>query len=84
MNDKRLLIGIILSIGLVMALNIIVFAVLWDALHGDAPGLSENATQILTGAFGGIIGILGSFLGFQVADSRRNQEQESRPNVEPD
>jgi hypothetical protein len=46
-------------------LNLIVAAVLYDAIFSEGPGLSENATQILTGTFGGIIGVLGSYIGYR-------------------
>jgi hypothetical protein len=62
-----------LALALAIALNVIVAAVLVDAAtnHRDA-GLSENATQILTGAFGGIIGILGTYLGYEHSIDRRH------------
>lgn len=72
-DANRSVVGIILAIGICTALNIIVMAVLWDAIHGKNPGLSENATQVLTGAFGGIIGILGGFLGY--AAGKRDQSE---------
>lgn len=61
----RELTPIILAIGLATAVNIITLASLWDALNSDGPGLSENATQVLTTAFGGIIGVLGATLGYK-------------------
>lgn len=57
-------VAIILAIGVATAVNIITLAVLLDALLSEGPGLSENATQILTGAFGAILGVLGSFVGY--------------------
>jgi hypothetical protein len=58
-------VAIILAIGVATALNAIVAAVLIDALRSDGPGLSENATQVLTAAFGGIIGVLGAYIGYR-------------------
>ena len=63
----RDLVPLILAIGVATALNCITFAVLYDAIFSDVSGLSENATQIITGAFGGILGVLGSYMGFKVA-----------------
>ena len=58
-------VAIILAIGLAVAINTIVLAVLYDAIASEGPGLSENATQVMTTAFGGIIGVLGAYLGFR-------------------
>ena len=54
---------IIVAVALGTALNMVTFAVLWDALFGKNPGLSDNALQLLTGWGGGIIGIIGAFVG---------------------
>jgi hypothetical protein len=67
--------AIILAIGLGTAINAITIAVLIDAIVSAGPGLSENATQILTTAFGGIIGVLGSYIGFRSATSSRDLGQ---------
>ena len=59
-------IALVLAIGLVTALNVICVAILYDALRDPAEaGISENATQILTGWGGGIIGILGAVFGYK-------------------
>jgi hypothetical protein len=58
-------VSIIIAIGLASAVNCITIAVLFDAVRSSQPGLSENATQVLTGAFGGMIGILGAQLGYR-------------------
>jgi hypothetical protein len=67
----RDLVAIILAIGLAMSLLTIVAAVMYDAVRSDTPGLSENATQILTGWGGGVVGVLGSYLGFRAGEARR-------------
>lgn len=64
-------VAIILAVGLALAINMICFAVLWDALRSDTPGLSENATQILTTAFGGILGVVGSYIGYRAGTQDR-------------
>ena len=65
-------IGILLAVGICTALNIIVVAVLYDAIFSKGPGLSENATQILTGWGGGIIGILGAMVGLKYGPGGQN------------
>ena len=65
-------IALTLAVGLCTALNIITFAVLYDALRDpSSAGLSENATQILTGWGGGIIGILGAVFGYKAGSEQR-------------
>ena len=65
-------VAIVLAIGISVALNIVTVAILWAAYHrlGVDPdsGLSENGTQLLTGAFGGIIGVLGSYIGYMTGN----------------
>ena len=68
-RDHRDTAAVILAVGLATALNVIVTAVFYDAIFSNDSGLSENATQILTGWGGGIIGILGSWLGYRAASS---------------
>lgn len=58
-------VAITLAVGLATAINCMTFGILYDAIHSSEPGISENATQILTTAFGGIIGVLGSYIGFK-------------------
>jgi hypothetical protein len=59
-------VAIYLAIGIATALNLITFGVLYDAITSEGPGLSSNATQVLVMGFGGIIGVLGSYLGYKV------------------
>lgn len=63
-------VAVILAVGVSTAMNIVTIAVLIDALLDDGPGLSENATQILTGAFGGMLGVLGAYLGYRAGQTR--------------
>jgi H+/Cl- antiporter ClcA len=65
----RDLVAVVLAIGIAVALIVIVSAVMYDAVRSDTPGLSENATQILTGWGGGIMGVLGAYLGFRAGDT---------------
>jgi hypothetical protein len=59
-------VAIYLAIGIATALNLITLGVLYDAITSEGPGLSSNATQVLVMGFGGIIGVLGSYLGYKV------------------
>lgn len=73
-------VALVLALALALAMNLLMFGVVYDAVRSDTPGLSENATQIITTAFGGILGVLGSYLGFRAATSasaateRRDQQ----------
>jgi hypothetical protein len=73
MSDERSrgtsdVVAIILAAGIALALNIVVVALLWAAVQRLGidvnSGISENGTQLLTGWGGGIIGVLGSYIGF--------------------
>lgn len=69
-------VALVLALGLVIAMNTFTAAVLWDAIHSDESGLSENATQVLTGWGGGIIGILGAMFGARLGASNRGSGPE--------
>lgn len=77
-------VAIILAIGIAIALNVITVALLYTALiaraHGADIGLSENGTQLLTGWGGGIIGVLGSYIGFTFG--KRKGEQNGKTELE--
>lgn len=60
------IVAVIMAIGISLALNMMTFAAIYAAFHipqGADPGLSENATQVLTGWGGGMIGVLGAYVG---------------------
>jgi uncharacterized YccA/Bax inhibitor family protein len=59
---------VILAVGIALAVNVVTGAVLYDAVRSEGPGLSDNATQLLTTAFGGIIGVLGAYVGYRARD----------------
>jgi len=74
------IVAAILAIGIATAVNAITFAVLYDAIeHPEQAGLSDNATQIMTTAFGGIIGVLGSYVGYRAGKDRNDDN--GRDNV---
>lgn len=60
------IVGIILALGIAGALNVITFALVWDVLSspGALPPLSENTTQVLTGWGGGMLAVLGAYVGY--------------------
>lgn len=62
-------VALVLAVGLCTAMNTFTLAVLYDAVMSDESGLSENATQVLTGWGGGIIGILGAVFGARLGQS---------------
>lgn len=80
---------VILAIGLVTALNLITVAVLWDALFNqNPPGLTDNAVQLLTGWGGGIIGVVGAYVGYKTATvserAKRGEPEESEEDERTD
>lgn len=76
-----IIVAVILAVGMCTAVNVFTAAVLVDALLSDQPGLSENATQILTGWGGGIIGIIGALVGYQAGHTTATAPQ--APTGEP-
>lgn len=76
-GESREWVAIILAIGLVGAFFVLTIAILWASITQDPSRLSENATQILSAVFGGIIGILGSYLGYRsISSSHEKKDQE--------
>jgi hypothetical protein len=59
------MVALVLAASLGFGFNMFCFAVLYDAITGQT-ALSENATQVLTGWGGGIIGILGAYIGYRI------------------
>jgi hypothetical protein len=76
-------VAVILAIGLATAINSITFAALYEAIFKTgSSGLSENATQILTGGFGAIAGILGGYVGFRAGVASRSEKlNDERPDT---
>jgi uncharacterized membrane protein len=60
-------------IGLALVINVI-------EKHNSSQTLGENATQILIAVMGGLIGVLGSYIGFNIyvkhEDSKKENERE--------
>ena len=65
-------VAIILASGVAISMIILIVGVVWGAIrHGStAATLTENETQVLIAAFGGIFGILGAYLGFRAGNGK--------------
>lgn len=78
-------VAVILAIGISISLNIVTAAMMYAAwtriTAGGTVGLSENGTQLLTGWGGGIIGVLGSYIGFTFG--KRRSENGKEPEEPP-
>ena len=61
-------VALVLAVSLAIAFNVFTLAVLYTALENET-ALSENATQVLTGWGGGIIGILGAYIGYRLGST---------------
>src|SRR5215472_3327644 len=72
MSAQRDRVVLVLAIGLSLAVLFVTAGVLYDAIFSEGPGLSDNATQVLTAAFGGIIGVLGSYVGYRAASNGKS------------
>lgn len=74
-------VALVLAIGISMAVILITAASMYDAVRSDTPGLSENATQVLTAAFSGGFGVLGSYVGYRAGRSDADRHAEGGPGV---
>jgi hypothetical protein len=61
---------LVLAIGLAGALLIVTIGIFTHTK------LSENETQVLTGWGGGIVGIVGAYIGYRVANGRRHDRDD--------
>jgi Na+-driven multidrug efflux pump len=73
-----------LALGLLVAIDSITVGILWDAIASKGPGISDNAAQILTTAFGGIIGVLGSYVGFRAGTNSRGEDNATNQRTNTD
>ena len=74
----------VLAIGLATAINLLMAAVMWDAVRSDTPGLSENATQVIIAGFAGIGGILGGYIGARAVERGQQLERNRGPVETPE
>jgi hypothetical protein len=73
------LVAIILSTGMVLAMNLFILAAILEAYSNPVTlpvGLSDNATQVLTGWGGGIVGVIGALVGVRVGRKTPEPEKE--------
>jgi hypothetical protein len=73
------LVAIILSTGMVLAMNLFILAAIFEAYSNPVTlpvGLSDNATQVLTGWGGGIVGVIGALVGVRVGRKTPEPEKE--------
>ena len=72
-------VAIVVAVGLSTSVNVITLAAVWNAVE-NGQGLSENATQVLTTAMGGMVGLLGGYLGFKAgAESQLRRPPDTTP-----
>jgi hypothetical protein len=66
------LIAFVLAVGLASTIILILVATMVQIVHNQRPEvtLSENATQVLTSAVGGLSGILGGYVGYSLRDRK--------------
>lgn len=77
MKDRNAadLVAIILAAGLSLALLLMTAATIYAiAVTHAERGLGENGTQVLTGLTGGIIGVLGAYVGYRFGAKRRDDD----------
>jgi hypothetical protein len=74
------LVALVLALGLSSLVVLILIATIVQILNNNRPEvtLSENATQILTSAVGGLAGILGGYVGYSLRDRRDGVETAQR------
>ena len=83
------IVAILLAVGIATSLNVITFVAIaagvWSALHNTPipGGIGENVTQVLTGWGGGIIGVLGAYVGYTFGVKRGIKDQPPEPSELP-
>jgi len=78
------IVAILLAAGISLALNLMVFAAMWVAFTGGPPnvnGIGENTTQVLTGWGGGMLGVLGAYVGYPFGKSRDDSDLTLSPDA---
>ena len=71
------IVAIILSVGLVAAVVLLFAGVIVNISthHNPTPTLGTNTTLVLNTMFGGIIGILGSYVGYSIRKRRDDDDR---------
>ena len=70
------LVALVLGVGLVLVLLVLASVALVDSIeYGGSKAPSENLTQVLSTILGGIVGVLGAYLGRAAIDRRRRPDE---------
>ena len=74
-------VALVLAIGLGVGIFLIGLALVINVLegHNPTPTLGTNTTQVLIAVMGGLIGVLGSYLGYSLALSSGQQHATTPP-----
>jgi hypothetical protein len=71
-------VALVLSIVLGLAVILIMSSVLVQVIDHEQPqSLGENTTQVLTAVTGGLIGVLGGYVGARVQQRRDNHDDDT-------
>jgi sulfite exporter TauE/SafE len=70
-------VAIILAIGLATSMNIFIIGVWVDDVKVGRP-LSQQSSEVLLTVFGGIIGVLGSYVGYRAGSGTEQRRQRMR------
>lgn len=78
--------AVILAAGMASALNLFIVGAMLEAYANPITlpiGLSDNATQVLTGWGGGIVGVIGALVGVRVGRNHQKKKPDEPPEEEP-
>jgi hypothetical protein len=72
------LVALVLAIALGLGIVLIMSAVIINVIDHQTPTqvLGENATQVVVGIIGGLVGVLGSYIGARVYKRNSNGDRE--------
>lgn len=78
-------IAVILAAGLSVSVIALVVGVSVAAIKNGstASTLSDNESQVLTAAFGGMVGVLGAWVGYRAARGQPETTEDPWPNLDP-
>jgi hypothetical protein len=61
-------VALILAVSFAVGVCLITASILWAVIASDTASIDETAAQLLVLLFGGLIGILGAYVGHKVKD----------------
>jgi hypothetical protein len=65
------IVAVVLAIGVSLVASLILLGTIIQILHGNPEvTLSENATQVLIASTSGLVGVLGSYMGYRLGIAR--------------